>query len=57
MLRIEMCVCGHSQSMHRTYGCAALRPNPDPKKTDRVPCKCKAFEAQITNWSDFLKQA
>lgn len=46
MVRDEICVCGHPQSWHRTYGCTVLRPNPDPKKTDRVLCQCKKFEAQ-----------
>jgi hypothetical protein len=46
MLRDELCVCGHPQSLHRTYGCTGTRPNPDPKKTDRLWCQCKAFQAQ-----------
>jgi hypothetical protein len=45
MLRNEVCICGHPQSLHRTYGCTGTRPNPDPKKTDRLWCKCKAFQA------------
>ncbi len=28
----EICVCGHPQSLHRTYGCNGSHPNPDPKK-------------------------
>jgi hypothetical protein len=44
MERIELCVCGHPQSFHRTYGCTGTRPNPDPKKTDRLWCQCKAFQ-------------
>jgi hypothetical protein len=44
--RNEMCACGHPQSLHRTYGCTGTRSNPDPKKTDRVWCQCKAFQAQ-----------
>jgi hypothetical protein len=32
MERNEMCVCGHPQSLHRTYGCTGTRANPDPKK-------------------------
>jgi hypothetical protein len=40
----EICVCGHPQSLHRTYGCNGSHPNPDPKKTDRVFCHCKAFQ-------------
>jgi hypothetical protein len=40
----EICVCGHPQSLHRTYGCNGSRPNPDPKKTDRVFCQCKEFQ-------------
>lgn len=27
----EICVCGHPQSLHRTYGCNGSHPNPDPK--------------------------
>ena len=42
----EICVCGHRQSLHRSYGCNGTRPNPDPKKTDPVGCQCKAFQAQ-----------
>ena len=30
--------------LHRTYGCTGWRPNPDPKKTDRVWCQCKMFQ-------------
>ncbi len=44
MVRDEICVCGHPQSLHRTYGCNGWHPNPDPKKTDRVGCQCKAFQ-------------
>ncbi len=40
----EICVCGHPQSLHRTYGCNGSHPNPDPKKSDRVGCLCKAFQ-------------
>lgn len=42
----DKCVCGHLQSEHRTYGCTASRPNPDPKKPYRILCGCKAFQAQ-----------
>jgi hypothetical protein len=33
------------ESSHRTYGCMASqpKPNPDPTKTERVWCQCKAF--------------
>lgn len=48
MVRNEVCVCGHPQSSHRTYGCTAMRPNPDLKKTERISCPCKAFQAQKT---------
>jgi hypothetical protein len=44
MARDEICVCGHPQSLHRTYGCNGSHPNPDPKKTERVFCQCKAFQ-------------
>jgi hypothetical protein len=44
MAQSELCVCGHPQSSHRTYGCAALRPNPDPKKTYVVLCGCEKFQ-------------
>ena len=42
----EICVCGHPQSLHRSYGCNGTHPNPnpDPKKTARVGCQCKAFQ-------------
>jgi hypothetical protein len=46
MLRNEICICGHPLSSHRTYGCTALRPNPDPKKSGPVYCHCKRFEVQ-----------
>jgi hypothetical protein len=46
MVRDEVCVCGHPQSLHRTYGCNGSKPNLDPKKTERVFCQCKAFQAQ-----------
>jgi hypothetical protein len=46
MIRAELCVCGHPQSAHRTYGCTGARPNPDPKKNDPVLCHCKKFQAQ-----------
>jgi hypothetical protein len=39
MLRDEVCLCGHSLSFHRTYGCTGTRPNLDRKKTDQ----CKTF--------------
>jgi hypothetical protein len=42
----EICVCGHRQSSHRTYGCTALKSNPDPKKRDRIWCACKVFQAR-----------
>lgn len=42
----ETCVCGHSQASHRTYGCTAWTPNPDPRKTDRIWCQCKAFQSK-----------
>jgi hypothetical protein len=45
MQRDELCVCGHPQSLHRTYGCNGTLPNPDLKKTNRVGCPCKAFKA------------
>ena len=32
MVRDEICVCGHPQSLHRTYACNGSHPNPDPKK-------------------------
>jgi hypothetical protein len=44
MVRDEMCVCGHPQSLHRTYGCNGTLPSPDLKKTNRVFCQCKAFQ-------------
>jgi hypothetical protein len=44
MEREKTCICGHPQSSHRTYGCTASRPNPEAKKSDRVWCKCKAFQ-------------
>src|SRR5215469_12316743 len=44
MERTEMCVCGHPQPSHRTYGCTGSRPNPDPKKSDRLWCQCKMFQ-------------
>jgi hypothetical protein len=44
--RSDMCTCGHPQSTHRTYGCTAWTPNPDPKKTERVWCQCKAFQSR-----------
>jgi hypothetical protein len=44
MERDELCVCGHAQPMHRTYGCTGWQPNPDPKKTDHVWCQCKMFQ-------------
>ena len=40
----ETCVCGHPQSLHRTYGCNGTLPNPDLKKTERIGCQCKAFQ-------------
>ena len=46
MLRDEVCVCGHLLSLHRSYGCTGTRPNPDPGKTNRLWCQCKAFQAQ-----------
>jgi hypothetical protein len=46
MDRDELCVCGHPQSSHRTYGCTTWRPNPDPKKTDRIWCQCKGFQSK-----------
>ena len=46
MNREEKCVCGHPQSAHRTYGCTASIPSPDPKKTNRIYCKCKTFQAE-----------
>lgn len=46
MVRTDICVCGHPHSDHRTYGCAASRPNPDPKKPYRILCQCKVFQAQ-----------
>jgi hypothetical protein len=46
MERIELCVCGHPLSSHRTYRCTVLRPNPDPKKKDHVLCQCKSFQVQ-----------
>lgn len=54
MERDEVCVCGHPQSMHRSYGCTASRVNTDPKKSsadpkkpvERLWCQCKGFEAQ-----------
>jgi hypothetical protein len=47
MMRTEICVCGHSQSSHRTYGCTGTKPNPDdPKKHAHVLCQCKKFQAQ-----------
>jgi hypothetical protein len=42
----DVCVCGHPQSLHRSYGCTGTRPNPDPKKAERLWCQCKAFQAQ-----------
>lgn len=45
-LRDQLCVCGHLQPFHRTYGCTGSRPNPDAKKTDRTWWQCKAFHAK-----------
>jgi len=44
VFRDEICVCGHPQSLHRTYGCNGWRPNPDLKKTERIGCECKTFK-------------
>lgn len=33
----EICVCGHPQSVHRTYGCIAYEGQ------NRGCCQCKAF--------------
>jgi len=46
MDRVELCVCGHPQALHRTYGCTGWHPNADPKKTDRVWCQCRIFHAK-----------
>lgn len=46
MVRTDICLCGHPQSDHRTYGCTASRPNPDPKKPYRILCQCKVFQVQ-----------
>ena len=52
MHRDETCVCGHPQSLHRTYGCNGTLPNPDLKKTDRVGCPGKEFKAKKTAHAD-----
>lgn len=48
MARDEICICGHFQSTHRTYGCTVSKPNPDANKKknapDRIFCQCKAFQ-------------
>jgi hypothetical protein len=44
MVRDEICVCGHPQSLHKTYGCNGWQPNPDHNKTDRLWCQCKTFQ-------------
>jgi hypothetical protein len=46
MERDEVCVCGHPRQSHRTYGCTAWCPSPDPKKADRVWCQCRVFQAK-----------
>src|SRR5215469_3894226 len=46
MQRDEICVCGHPQFLHRSYGCLGTRPNPDLKKTEHLECECKAFKAR-----------
>jgi hypothetical protein len=37
----EICVCGHPQSAHRTYGCIGSQEN------TRTWCQCKTFRARI----------
>lgn len=44
MQSVPVCVCGHPLPSHRTYGCIAWRPNPNPRKAERVYCQCKAFQ-------------
>jgi hypothetical protein len=44
MERDEMCICGHPQSAHRTYGCTGSSPNPDLKKTYAFCASAKHFK-------------
>jgi len=46
MQRDEICVCGHPQSLHRTYGCIGMLASPDAKRTERLFCQCKEFKAR-----------
>jgi hypothetical protein len=49
MERAEICVCGHPQSLHRTYACNGWRPHPDPKKTESF-----GFSAKHSNSEKLL---
>jgi hypothetical protein len=44
MVHDEICVCGHPQSLHRTYGCNGPHPNPDPQKPTVSSVSAKHFK-------------
>jgi hypothetical protein len=56
MVRDEICVCGHPQSMHRTYGCNGSIPIQTRKKPTVSSTSAGRFKnAELLTVSSLLK--
>jgi hypothetical protein len=57
MVHDEICVCGHPQSLHRTYDCNGPHPNPDPQKPTVSSVSAKHFKngklLTVKVWADY----